>query len=321
MKVKKLIHVLAYAEMSMLDFSGPLEVFLTANSLSRNGDEPYLVQVLSIGGVVAVATGLSLQTQLLDREAATPHTLIIPGGPDTSALSNNPDLIELINLQGTKASRLAAICSGAFGLAAAGLLDGRRATTHWSFLDEMQNRFPRVDLQRGPIFVRDESVWTSAGLTAGIDMALALVEQDEGESVAMKIAQNLVMSMKRPGAQYQASEMLSLQSRSGQFSDLHAWIVQNLSADLSVSALAARMNMSIRTFVRHYSSELNQTPAKSVERLRLSAACNYLQQSSFSVSKIAALCGYQSEASFVRRFSLAFGLPPGRWRLGSNSRQ
>lgn len=314
MILKKLIHILAYDGMSMLDFSGPFDVFLTANNLSSKGEEPYIIEVLSIGGSVEISPGFTLRTALLERTTAVPHTLIIPGGPDTNSLTDQSDLIGLINLQGVHARRLAAICSGAFALAAAGLLEGRRATTHWSFFDELQNRFPNVNLQRGPIFVQDETVWTSAGLTAGIDLALALVEQDLGETSAMKIAKNLVMSMKRPADQQQSSELLSFQSRSGKFSDLHAWIFQNLSADLSVSSLASRMNMSSRTFIRHYSAEMHQTPAKGVELLKLSAARHHLEHSSYSIAKIAFLCGFSNEATFIRRFSLAFDMPPGRWR-------
>jgi len=317
MKIKKLIHLLAYDKMSMLDFSGPLDVFLTANNLSGKEAEPYDVEVLSVSGKVNVTPGFMLETRLLGRTTTGPHTIIIPGGPDTNILTSQPELIELIKLQGNKACRMAAICSGAFALAAAGFLEGRRATTHWSFLDEMQVRFPNVKLQRGPIFVRDETVWTSAGLTAGIDLALALVEQDLGETVALKIARNLVLSVKRPANHYQTSEMLSLQSRSGQFSDLHAWIIENLSEDLSVNALASRMNMSTRTFIRHYAAELHLTPAKGVELLRLSSARHYLEHSSFSVSRISRICGYSSEAIFIRRFSIAFDMSPGRWRSGT----
>lgn len=309
------VHLFAYTGMSLLDFSGPLDVFQTANYLSRGADLPYDVTVVSFDGNVKVSPGMSLQTLRVEETKSVPHTLIVPGGPTTAYDVEDNQFQSAFRSHALKARRLASVCSGAFVLAAAGQLDGRRATTHWSHYDDLERRFPNVLVERGPIFINDGPVWTSAGVTAGIDLALALVQQDLGQSIALQVARQLVMFLRRPGDQAQFSGPLNLQSKSDRFSELHVWISDNLAQDLSVPVLARQVNMSERTFMRQYRAQLGLTPSKVVETLRLEAGRNLIVDSHRSVKEIAHQCGFLNEETFIRRFSNMFGTSPGQYRL------
>lgn len=310
----KSVQLIAFSRMSFLDVSGPLDVFLTANSVVAESHKPYDVSVVSPAGPVDMPAGISIHTNQLSKHTASPHTLIVPGGPGIHAFCEDDQVMSILAAHANKAIRLASVCTGAFALAAAGLLDGRRATTHWSSYDELERRFPKVLVKRGPIFVNDGHIWTSAGVTAGIDLALAMVEQDLGQAVALEIARNLVMFLKRPGDQAQFSVPLTLQSESGRFSDLHAWISANLAEDLSIPVLATQMKMSERSFLRHYRSHTGRTPSKVVEALRLEAARQLLLETDHPMKDIAARCGFGNEATFMRRFGKSFGTTPGQHR-------
>jgi len=194
------------------------------------------------------------------------------------------------------------ICTGAFILAAAGLLDGRRAATHWKYCAKLAQRFPAVHVEPDPIFVCDGPVWTSAGVTAGIDLALALVEEDLGRSMALAVARYLVVFLKRPGGQAQFSAALALQAADDKFGALHDWINGHLASDLSLSVLADQAGMSERSFSRHYAEATGQTPARAIERLRVEAARRLLTESRLPVKRIAQRCGFGSEETMRRSF-------------------
>lgn len=309
------VHLFAYNNMSMLDFSGPLDVFQTANYLSKGEKQPYDITVVSMGGKVELSPGMVLQTSKVEDIKSEPHTLIVPGGPNRPHIAEDAAFQSVFRLHALKAHRLASVCSGAFVLAATGQLDGRRATTHWSHYDELERLFPNICVERGPIFINDGHVWTSAGVTAGIDLALALVHEDLGPAMALKVARQLVMFLKRPGDQAQFSGPLDLQSKSDRFSELHVWINDNLAQDLSVAVLANKVNMSERTFMRHYQAELGLTPTKVVETMRLETGRDLIVGSHRSIKEIAHQCGFSNEETFIRRFSNMFGTTPGQYRL------
>lgn len=308
------VQIFAYTGMNLLDFSGPFEVFLMANYLNKGGKHFYDVTVVSRDGKVDLPSGLTLQTLAMDGITLSPHTLIVPGGPNHRVFLDDKDLGSCLSRQCRGATRLAAVCSGTFGLAGTGHLRGRRVTTHWEHYSELEYCFPDIIVERGPIFINDGHVWTSAGVTAGIDLALALVEEDMGRSISLAVARHLVMFLSRSGDQTQFSAPLKLQSKSNRFSDLHAWMAENLAHDLSVPVLASHMNMTERTFMRHYRAQLGNTPSKVVESLRLEASRDLLLNTLLSIKDIAAKCGFSSEETFSRRFSKAFRVSPGEHR-------
>ena len=200
----RVVEMLAYPSVQLLDVTGPLQVFVCANDhvAQAGGTPPYVLRVVAKGGQhVATSAGLGIATSPLQRTGTPPDTLMVPGGPGVDAAAADTVLIDWVRQRTTKARRVASVCTGAFLLAASGALDGRRAVTHWSYCAELARRFPAVRVETDPIFVRDGSVWTSAGVTAGIDLALALVEEDLGRTVALAVARYLVVFLKRPGGQ------------------------------------------------------------------------------------------------------------------------
>src|SRR5205085_10467240 len=237
----RIIEVLAYPSVQLLDVTGPLQVFASANDMAADavGTLPYSLRVVAKGGQgVTASAGLGIATRPLPRISAALDTLIVAGGPGVEAASADPELVDWVRRRAERARRVASVCTGAFLLAASNVLDGRRAATHWSVCAELARRFPAVRVESDPIFVRDGSVWTSAGVTSGIDLALALVEEDLGRQMALSVARYLVVFLKRPGGQAQFSEALSLQSADDEFGALHDWIGKHLTDDLSLSRLA-----------------------------------------------------------------------------------
>jgi transcriptional regulator GlxA family with amidase domain len=241
-------------------------------------------------------------------------TLIIPGGRGVSAASADPRVTRWTLRLANRSARVASVCSGAFLLAQTGLLDGKRVVTHWARCDELASRYPKLRVETDPIFVREGNIWTSAGVTAGIDLALALVEEDLGRSLALDVARELVVFLKRPGGQSQFSAALSVQKADDRFGELHAWMSTHLAADLSVPTLATRLNMSERTFMRHYKAATGQTPARTVERFRVEAAKRLLGESALPVKRIAARCGFGSEESMRRSFVRVLQIAPQTYR-------
>lgn len=310
----KLIQFLIYPNVNLIDFAGPLEAFITANHFAQQGAPPYSICAVSLEADTQVISGLQMSTQVLSPMTPAPNTLIIPGGAGIDGLCADPKFTKILIPHMDKSERLVSVCTGVFALAAANKLEGRKVTTHWSAYDELEQKYPNVIVTRGPIFINDGSVWTSAGVTSGIDLALSLIELDLGHAAALQVARHLVMFLKRPGDQNQYSSSLALQSGSRRFSDLHAWIGSNLNADLSVSALAKFMNMSERNFARRYAEKVGSKPSKMVELIRLEAVCQLLINSDSPLKEIAIKTGIGSEATLIRRFMKIYGVTPGEHR-------
>jgi transcriptional regulator GlxA family with amidase domain len=311
------VEILAYPGVQLLDVAGPLQVFATANDLAaERGTAPlYAARVISAGAPTVVASaGLGLSVAPLPRAGGRLDTLLVAGGPGVHAAGNDPRLLDWLRRRAETARRVASVCTGAFLLAAAGLLDERRAATHWRHCAELARRHPAIRVESDPIYVRDGSVWTSAGVTAAIDLALALVEEDAGRALSLAVARHLVMFLKRPGGQAQFSTVLSLQGAEDRFGDLHAWMSGRLNGDLSLPALARKAGMSERSFSRHYAKSTGLTPARAVERLRVEAARRLLSDTRLPVKRIAARCGFGSEETLRRSFGRLLASTPQDYR-------
>jgi transcriptional regulator GlxA family with amidase domain len=312
------VDVLTFPAVNLLDVTGPVQVFASANDFAAQsgGGRPYKVRVVAPGGDGVTATaGLRLAADPLTPVDEALDTLLVAGGEGAEAAAGDRALVEWVQARAARAQRIASVCTGALLLAAAGVLDGRRAVTHWMYCTRMARRYPAVRVEPDPIFVRDGSVWTSAGVTAGIDLALALVEEDLGRSVALAVARYLVVFLKRPGGQAQFSAALALQAAEDQFGALHAWINGHLADDLSLSVLADQAGMSERSFSRHYAEATGQTPARAIERLRVEAARRLLAESRQPVKRIARSCGFGSEETMRRSFLRLLTVTPQDYRL------
>ena len=319
----RLVVMLAFEGGNLIDVAGPLQAFATANELRPRGTPGYrLLTVSQQGGQVTTGPGLPLLTTPLTALAGrTIDTLIVPGGLPPQGPMGLDGLIAWLARNAHRPRRLCSVCTGAFLLADAGLLDGRRCATHWSRSDELQLRHPALQLDPDAIFVRDGNIWTSGGVTAGIDLALALIEDDLGHETAIATARQLVMFVKRPGGQSQFSAPLALQARSdATFASLHGWIAEHLDEDLRVERLADVAGMSPRTFARAYLAQTGRTPAKSVELIRLEAACRALEETELPLKRIAAMVGFVSEQNLRRVIQRQFGISPVDYRARFASR-
>ena len=318
----RVIDVLVYPAVQLLDVTGPVQVFASANDLiaDAGGAPPYELRVVAQGskGVTASA-GVTLAAGPLSEPDEPLDTLLVAGGEGVEAAIENSVLVDWVRERATQARRVASVCTGAFMLAAAGLLDGRRAATHWKYCAKLAQRFPAVRVESDPIFVCDGSVWTSAGVTAGIDLALALVEEDLGRSMALAVARYLVVFLKRPGGQAQFSAALALQAGDDKFGALHDWINKHLAGDLSLSVLADQAGMSERSFSRHYAEATGQTPARAIERLRVEAARHLLSETRLPVKRIAQRCGFGSEETMRRSFLRQLAVTPQDYRARFSS--
>ena len=317
------VALLAFPEAQSLDVIGPLEVFSSATRLlgrdPSRGARGYQIELLSSSGDGPVRTscGVALLARGLPvRSAAPPDTLIVAGGTGTPAAVSDLALVAWLRGVAPRVRRLASVCTGAFLLAEAGLLDGRRATTHWSACAALARRYPRVRVDPDPIFVRDGAVYTSAGVTSGMDLALALVEEDHGRELALSVARWLVLFLKRPGGQSQFSAQLSSQLASRQpLQELQAWIIENVQRDLSVAVLAARAGMSPRNFARVFTREVGATPAHFVETARVEAARRRLEEDGGrGIEAIAAECGFGSAETMRRAFLRRVRVSPSDYR-------
>jgi|SRR5215469_1955515 len=313
----RVIDVLAYPAVQLLDVAGPVQVFASANNLvaEAGGAPPYRLRVVAQGGEgVTASAGVTLAAGALTQAGEALDTLLVAGGEGAEAAAENPVLVDWVRQRAARARRVASVCTGAFLLAAAGLLDGRRAATHWKYCAKLAQRFPAVHVEPDPIFVCDGPVWTSAGVTAGIDLALALVEEDLGRSVALAVARYLVVFLKRPGGQAQFGAALALQAADDRFAALHGWINSHLGDDLSLSILADQAGMSERSFSRHYALATGQTPARAIERLRVEAARRLLSESRTPVKRISQRCGFGSEETMRRSFLRLLAVTPQDYR-------
>jgi transcriptional regulator GlxA family with amidase domain len=303
----------------VVDVGGILDIFYAVKErLARRGasDQGYVVEVVSPVATVCAWPGLRLVADRSYRPIRGPiDTLIVTGvdGPDDA--SRDPDLIRWLARTAPRARRVVGLCTGTFVLAEAGLLDGRRGTTHWAFCDELAQRYPGITVERDPIYVRDGSVYTSAGATAGIDLVLALVEEDLGRRLALAVAQWMVVFLKRPGGQAQFSAQLSTQMAAREpLRDLQAWILEHPGGDLSVDALARRVAMSPRNFFRVFVRDVGMTPGRFVERVRVESARRLLEETSRGVPDVAASCGFGSTETMRIAFRRALGVSPKGYR-------
>lgn len=316
------VEIVSFRNVQILDIAGPLQVFVSANEfLAKAGRGPlYHAVVVAAPDGGMTSAGVAFDALPLPDPELGVDTLILSGGSGVDAAASDADLVAWVARRAGAARRVVSICTGAFLLAEAGLLDGRRATTHWARADELRRNFPAVSVDCDPIFIEDGKIWTSAGVTAGIDLCLELVERDCGRDIALSIARDLVLFLKRPGNQAQFSQTLVLQS-SKRFADLHAWMEENLTSDLSVPALAARAGMSERTFLRHYAGDEGRTPAKAVEAIRIAAARRLLSETALPLKAVAARTGFASEAVFRRAFERVVALTPGDYRRTWSARK
>lgn len=313
----KIIHVLAFENVQVLDVTGPLQVFASANDLARQRGLPlpYAVNVIATqAGPVMTSAGLALLAEALPAIEQSCDTLVIAGGWGVYGVAEDPTLVQWVRDKSRHTRRMASVCTGAFLLAASGLLDGCRVATHWTRCEELARKFPALTVEANPIFIQQGAVWTSAGVTAGIDLCLALVEEDLGCAIALEVARHLVVFLKRPGGQSQFSVTLSLQKSDSRFAELHAWIADNLTLELSIATLAAQAGMSERSFVRHYRTETGQTPARAVELIRVENARRQLADSTTSIKRIAMQCGFGCEETLRRSFLRALAVTPQAYR-------
>lgn len=307
--------VLAFPDVQSLDLFGPHEVLSTATALT-GGADGYRVRVVARSAdPLRLSTGL----RIVPDEGLPPpsdvDTLLVPGGTGVVEALRDAQLITWIRDAASRSRRVASVCNGAFLLAAAGLLDGRRATTHWAACDELARCHPSVRVDRDAIFVRDGDVYTSAGVTAGIDLALALVESDLGHRLALEVARWLVLFVKRPGGQSQFSAHLSGgAAERGSIRELQEWMSAHLSDDLSVAALAERAFMSPRNFARAFKAEVGQTPAAYVESLRLERARLELEEGGAGIEEVASRCGFGTVETLRRAFVRRLGVNPSDYR-------
>lgn len=317
-RATKKVGLLAYDGFQALDLAGPLDVFDAANDCTKGVQPAYELLVIGVErGPCASNSGLSIRPHCVLADAPPLDTLIVPGG---SGLRMNDAACAKVAawLRGRAPStrRVASVCTGIYALAKSGLLDGRRATTHWAFAEEVARLYPAVRLEADLIFVKDGGIFTSAGISAGIDLALAFVEDDLGARVALAVARALVVYLKRSGGQLQYSEPLLFQSRStDRFRELATWMTSHLDQDLSVEILAQRVHLSARHFSRQFKTAFGTTPAHYIERLPLDEARRRILSTEHGLEQVAHLIGFGSGDAFRRSFERRFGVNPSRYRL------
>ncbi len=288
----------------LLDVAGPTTAFEIAERFRPRSYD--LTLIAPGGGPVESSSGLVLSANPLHDGPF--DTVIVSGGEIVRSIAALKEIVAW--LKRTKARRIASVCSGAFFLAEAGLLDGRSATTHWESTDDFGRRYPKVKLDAERIFIKDGDVWTSAGISAGIDLALALIEDDLGPEIARRTAQQLVIHQRRPGGQLQFSAFVELGGRTGRFVELIEWMRAHLAEPLTVEQLADRAAMSPRNFARAFMAETGMTPAKAVERLRLETARTAIETSHAPLEGIAEVVGFGDPGRMRRAFLRTFGQPP-----------
>ncbi|MEV8311767.1 GlxA family transcriptional regulator [Streptomyces flavidovirens] len=317
----RFVLVVLFDDVQSLDVTGPVEVFAGAARQAPEGgragggpDDAYRIRTASLdGSPVRTSSGLTLVPDAALTDEPAPHTLLVPGGQGTR--DPDPRLIDWLRENAPRAERLVSVCTGALLLAAAGLLDGRRATTHWGVSGHLARTYPAVEVDPDPIFVRDGNVATSAGVTAGIDLALALVEEDLGRDIALTVARHLVVFLRRPGNQAQFSAQLTAQTAQREpLREVQQWITEHPGDDLSVESLAARAGLSPRHFARAFQSETGTTPGKYVERVRLEHARRLLEDSRDGIEEISRTCGYGTPEAMRRAFVKSLGTPPAEYR-------
>jgi transcriptional regulator GlxA family with amidase domain len=311
--------MLGFPQAQILDITGPLEVFARTSRWLREHQalrfDAYEIELTAPrAGPIATSGGLQLLAACRYSDMRPADTLLIAGGIGYEALLKDRELLQWIRRQASKVQRIGSICTGAMLLAAAGLLGGKRATTHWAYCDQLAKLAPDAQVERDAIYVQSGTLYTSAGVTSGMDMALALVEADWGKASALAVAQELVMYLKRPGGQSQFSRFLSAERRDDVFGNLELWILEHLDADLSVESLARRADMSTRHFARMFTQRLGATPAVYVRRLRVEQARSRIESGAARVKQVARECGFADEQKLRRAFRQVLGISPAEYR-------
>lgn len=311
---QRTVLVVLYDGVQSLDVTGPVEVFTGASAYIGAPEPAYRIRTASLDGApVRTSSGLTLVPDSSLAEAPVPHTLLAPGG--NGSRGPDPRLIDWLRANAPRAQRLVSVCTGAALLAAAGLLDGRRVTTHWAYSDKLAHDHPAVEVDPDPIFVRDGHVATSAGVTAGIDLTLALVEEDLGREAALTVARHLVVFLRRPGNQSQFSAQLAAQTaRREPLREVQQWITEHPDGDLCVDSLAARARLSPRHFARAFQTETGMTPGKYVERIRIEHARRLLEDTSDGIAEVSRACGYGTPEAMRRAFVKTLGAAPAEYR-------
>jgi transcriptional regulator GlxA family with amidase domain len=321
-EAKRVVFV-AFEGVQLLDFVGPLEIFHGANELLRlrapQAPQAYTISIITPGGkAVRASNGLKIESSgSLSRLPKGADTVVVPGALNIEdVLSANKSTPLFVRKAAKSARRMVAICSGTFFFAEAGLLQGRKVTTHWAGAELFRQRYPKIHLESDQIYVRDGNVYTSGGVTSGMDLALALVGEDLGERVALELARWFVMYVRRPGGQSQFSAPLRAQfSGLSEVSGIVTWILEHPDDDLSVGNLAKRAGMSVRNFARVFRHEAGMTPAQFVAQARLERSCHDLVGSDLGIKSVALRCGYGSEESLRRAFQKQFSISPGEYRV------
>lgn len=302
----KLVFVV-FKNFQLLDAAGPIAALEMANRIAPGTYQQSLVS--RRGGLIESSAGTTLQTSRF-ADALEADTLIAVGGEGVIEASDCPETLTFIRQRGQSARRIASVCSGAYLLASAGLLKNKKVTTHWRRSTDFRRRFPDVFLDDDRIYVNDGNIWTSAGISAGIDLSLALIADDLGEMIARQVAHQLVVYYRRPGGQSQYSALLDMQMGNGRFAELLDYIRSNLDKPLMVNDLAEQACMSPRHFARAFTAEVGTTPARAVERLRVEAASAALESCSNSVQNVARQCGFTDTERMRRAFIRLKGIPP-----------
>jgi len=314
----KHIVIVGYDNITSLDLAGPLEAFSSAQIEDSRGKPQacYKVTIAALSGkTFSSESGLRMTATCFLSSLRHLDTLLVPGGTGVRTSGDGRKLANWIGRHQHRIRRIASVCTGIYGIAPTGLLDGRKVTTHWKFAADLAERYPKLQVDANALYLRDGKFYTSAGITAGIDLTLALIEEDFGAQVALGVARELVMYVKRPGGQEQYSEPLKFQVEStSRFADLAAWIVGHLDRDLSVEALAQRIHLCPRQFNRRFKAEFNSTPAAFVLRLRLDEARNRLSSRGSTVESVADSVGFGDPDSFRRAFVQRFGVAPKQYR-------
>ncbi len=321
--MKKRVEFFLYSGMLALDVTGPLDVFQTTNDLlssNSKGQEGYeLVFSALKPGPVATSSGLRFHADS-PLGMKTADILLIPGGMVAETISRDSEIVQAISSAAQKAQRIVSICSGAFLLAAAGLLYGHRVTTHWIVADRLAERYPEVCVEPDSIYIQDGNIATSAGVTAGIDLALALVEDDYGPTLAIEVARILLLYRRRSGNQSQFSTPLAMQAKAGKrFKDLIDWVEIHLDRNLTVERLAEQAHMSPRTFARIFPSETGMSPGRFIEQLRIDRARELLESGAEGLENVACKSGFGREERLRRAFQRRLGVSPAQYRAHFSS--
>jgi len=307
---------IVYPGIKLLDLAGPLQVFSDANN--EQGKPAYKTFIVSKnGGELHTDTTVCISSDSLSKwKNRKIDTLLVVGGDGVYNTLEDSKFIKKVRTLALKSRRVAAICSGAFILAESGLLNGRRAVTHWESCNRLRDSYPEISVAEDSIYVTDGKYWTSAGVTAGIDMAIKMISNDLGKTTGLSIARSLVTYLVRPGGQSQFSESLSLQlsDSAGRFEDINSWIQSHLSHDLSIQKLADRACMSTRTFARLYKNETGISPAKAIESMRVEVGCRRLIKTNINISKVARRCGFVDDERMRRAFSRQVNTTPSDYR-------